>query len=209
MYQPISESTFLYLISSLIQVFGTLVAADTIFLVVLYEFLVRRLEQALIRLGMMAEEAAGHTYLPSLQGNYVDLIRYKAMAEIFVCLDDNEIAKRLNKTKEILKKGYEGKAMDSEHRQRREEGFNYFEAQAARLTKIREKLGRFPILVLNIMAGPALLSFVFSILLLCFTGDKTGYFNMTSLSWVSVTLAFIGFAWVIYWAIRSWPKLGS
>lgn len=209
MFPPIDDATFLYLMSSLIQVFGTLVAADTIFLVILHEFLIRRMDQLLIRLGMMVEEASGYTFLPSLQGKDSDQIRYKAMAEIFIYLDYAEIEKRIDRTKDILKKSFEAQNIGSEQKKKREEGYKYFESLISRLDYVRKKLGCFPNLVFKVMTGPALLSFVFSIFLLCFTGDQTGYFNMTSLSWVSVTLAFIGFAWVIYWAIRSWPKLGN
>lgn len=196
---------FLYLMSSLIQVFGTLVAADTVFLVVLHDSLSKRLSQLTLKLGLLielVERGSYWTYFPPITSRNLHIAEYSDRAQVFLTQSDSEQEQRLNDAEGLMKRQLETQSTSPSERAKVENGVQYFTAHRRQHEDIRHRLQQFSRLVVMTMIGPAVLSLLFAVLL--WAGSETEWYRATA--GFSLVLACAGFAWIIFWAVRAWPK---
>jgi hypothetical protein len=198
----VNENAFLYIMSSLIQVFGALVAADTVFLVILHEALTRRKNQILQRIGIYVAAIAEAGNLPDFRHPNLDIARYAACSQLFLAMDDVQQQEHLDQANGQLENSCRAQSLPKGESERRRQGLSLFQTARIGLTEIDKQLRGFPRLVMATMSIPAVLSALFSILL--WLGSAKGWYNYVA--GISIMCACLGFAWIIYWAVRAWPK---
>lgn len=206
-----NSDTFHYLLSSLIQVFGTLIAVDAVFLTVRHDVAQRKFEalrgilatyiamierfNGIVRVGENAPRTA-------VAEQDAILLKSLSTPEFLVRCDRVErlLKERLNEITEQCNKANRGNDSIASFEVGIKNNTEYlaaWEQVHKPFRKTIQELADFPSMIVKIMGLPALLSVSYSLILLMGDDDKIWDFR---LSIFSIFIAAIGFFLLIKWA---------
>ena len=203
----ITPETFRYLASSLVQVFGALLAVDAVFLVVWYESVQRRLEtlESHTFLLVSSLELYNQTIDPIEDPSGYRRAEHNALALRALSRIDvrQRIARALEKVRAMISaldatiaaQSAEGRSTENIEVQRRlfRESLDHVIGEVERYDRTLQELSRLPTFLWKAMALPAALGILFAVFL-AFTDLAHSLHLLGSLALVSIVAAGIGFA---------------